>query len=128
MSGYSRKPLFDKLGYQTGDSVYVHGAPEWFVTGLTDRGILMVGTLPSTWAHLFFINKNDLHQYINALDLDNIQKALWVSWPKKASKVPTDISEQDLRDIILPSGLVDVKVVAVDEIWSGLKFTRRVDK
>jgi hypothetical protein len=50
---------------------------------------------------------------------------LWISWPKKASKVPTDITEDVLRTIYLPTGLVDVKVAAVDEVWSGLKFMFR---
>ncbi len=50
---------------------------------------------------------------------------LWISWPKKASKVPTDITEDVLREVILPTGLVDIKVCAVDEVWSGLKFMWR---
>src|SRR5690606_19259008 len=51
---------------------------------------------------------------------------LWISWPKKAAKVPTDITEDVLREVILPSGLVDVKVCAVDAVWSGLKFVHRL--
>jgi hypothetical protein len=51
---------------------------------------------------------------------------MWVSWPKKASKVPTDITEDVIRDVALPLGIVDVKVCAVDDIWSGLKLVRRV--
>ena len=52
---------------------------------------------------------------------------LWVSWPKKASGVPTDITEDVIRAIALPTGLVDVKVAAVDEVWSGLKLVRRLE-
>jgi len=54
--------------------------------------------------------------------------SLWVSWPKKASKVPTDITEDIIRDVVLPLGLVDVKVCAVDDIWSGLKIVWRKER
>lgn len=123
--GYSGKSLIDKLGYQPGDSVFSHAAPQWFVQELTKHGILSTSTLPTTWAHLFFKNREDLEQFVSTFALEDIQKAIWLSWPKKASKVPTDITEQSLRDVILPLGWVDVKVAAVNEIWSGLKFMRR---
>ena len=59
--------------------------------------------------------------------MDNIARdgTIWISWPKKASKVPTDITEDVIRDVVLPIGLVDVKVAAVDEVWSGLKLVIR---
>lgn len=63
--------------------------------------------------------------FIRHTDLEHIEKSLWVSWPKKASKVVADINEQDIRDSILPSDWVDTKVAAIDETWSGLKFLRR---
>jgi len=122
---YSGKPLLEKLGYQTGDKVYLHNPPQWFVRELTAHGILSNSTLPTTWAHLFVKNKQDLRQLIDHLALDKVQKAIWLSWPKQASKIPTDVSEQTLRDVLLPLGWVDIKVAAVDETWSGLKFTRR---
>jgi hypothetical protein len=125
-AGYSGKPLIEKLGYQAGDSVYIFDAPDWFVQDLQAHGILSTSTLPTTWAHLFVQNRKDLEQLTTDLALNDVQKAIWVSWPKKASQVPTDITEQTLRDVILPLGWVDVKVAAVDETWSGLKFTRRL--
>jgi len=128
MAGYSGKPLIAKLGYRPSDTVFVYHAPEWFVQDLTKRTIITISTLPTTWAHLFVTNRKDLEQLLSRLHLEDIQKALWVSWPKKASHVPTDINEQTLRDVILPLGWVDVKVAAVDETWSGLKFTRRIHK
>lgn len=126
VTGYSGKPLVNKLGYQPDNTVLVHAAPGWFVQELTMRDILTNSTLPTTWAHLFFTRSEDLRQYMDHFALDEIQKAIWISWPKKTSKVPTDITEQTLRDIILPLGWVDVKVAAIDKIWSGLKFMRRV--
>jgi hypothetical protein len=62
---------------------------------------------------------------LRALDRDG---ALWVAWPKKASKVPTDITEDTVRDVVLPIGLVDVKVCAIDEVWSGLKVVWRRER
>jgi hypothetical protein len=77
--------------------------------------------------HLFTTQRSDLERRFGAL-----QKALapagmlWVSWPKKASGVPTDITEDVVREVALARGLVDVKVCAVDDVWSGLKLVRRV--
>jgi hypothetical protein len=58
-------------------------------------------------------------------NLGDIEKSLWVSWPKKSGGQQTDLGENDIRDIVLPTGWVDVKVAAIDDIWSGLKFLRR---
>jgi hypothetical protein len=76
--------------------------------------------------HLFSTSKADLASTLKrALQHVRPDAALWISWPKKASKVPTDITEDTIRDVALPLGLVDIKVCAVDEVWSGLKLVIR---
>jgi hypothetical protein len=124
-AGYSGKKLVDKLGYKPIDTVYIYNAPVDFQEYL--RGEHVVGShgLPALWAHGFFVSQADLHAFLDSIDLDDIEKGLWVSWPKKSSKVKTDLSEQTFRDVILPLDWVDVKVAAIDETWSGLKFVRR---
>jgi hypothetical protein len=77
--------------------------------------------------HLFVTKKDELSRsladYRKQLKPD---AAIWVSWPKKASRIPTDITEDVIRDVALPLGFVDIKVCAVDEVWSGLKLVLRV--
>jgi hypothetical protein len=82
--------------------------------------------VPIDAAHVFVMRRTELEEAITRL-LPNLARDgfLWVSWPKKASKVPTDITEDRIRDVALPLGLVDVKVCAVDETWSGLKLVIR---
>lgn len=124
-AGYSSTPLLKKLGYRPGDSVYVVNAPKWFNEKLGDADIVALPALPATWAHSFFTWQKEITVFLQRTTLADIEKGLWVSWPKKAAKVPTDITEQTFRDLILRLGWVDSKVVAVDDIWSGLKFLRR---
>ena len=84
------------------------------------------GKLPIDAAHVFVTDRLELAKKLNML-LPLLDRAgfIWVSWPKKASRVPTDITEDAIRELALPLGLVDVKVCAVDEIWSGLKLVIR---
>jgi hypothetical protein len=124
-SGYSKTPLIQKLGYKTGDTVYLFNVPEIFETYLKENGIIVTSRLPAQWAHCFFNHASELEIFINNTNLNQIEKALWVSWPKKTSKVISDLTEQSFRDKILKLGWVDIKVAAIDETWSGLKFTRR---
>jgi hypothetical protein len=124
-SGYSGKPLIDKLGYRPIDTVYIYNAPEDFQEYLRDRHVVGSHGLPALWAHGFFKARADLDTFLDSIDLDDIEKGLWVSWPKKSSGVKTDLTEQTFRDAILPLGWVDVKAAAIDETWSGLKFLRR---
>lgn len=125
MSGYSSTPLLKKLGYEPGESVYLVHPPDWFLDELEDQGIINVGTRPSTWSHGFFTKQSDLEQFLTYFMDHQPEKGLWLSWPKKASKVATNLTEQTFRDLILPLGWVDTKVAAIDETWSGLKFLRR---
>ena len=88
-------------------------------------GFEVTPDLPATHAHLFFASRRELQDFLNEYDINQVEKTVWFSWPKKASGVKTDLTEQSFRDAILPLGWVDTKVAAVDDTWSGLKFLRR---
>lgn len=130
MAGYSGKKLIDKLGIRPGQLVYFKNAPESYFKelGKLPKSIFVAKKLnrPVDFMHCFYSDQakllDDVEKFKQYLELNG---CLWVSWPKKASKVKTDITEQDLRDILLPINLVDIKVCAVDEVWSGLKFVWR---
>jgi hypothetical protein len=124
-AGYSGKSLIEKLGYKPIDTVYIYKAPADFQEYLRDEHVVGSHGLPALWAHGFFERQTELYAFLDSIDLDDIEKGLWVSWPKKSSKVKTDLTEQYFRDVILPLGWVDIKVAAVDQTWSALKFTRR---
>ena len=125
MAGYSRSSLMQKLGYQAGQSIVLLNAPDWFVQELENHTLVISASLPTNWCHVFFTLQSELANFLDQTNLNSVEKGLWVSWPKKASKVDTDITEQTFRDYILPLGWVDTKVCAVDDTWSGLKFLRR---
>jgi hypothetical protein len=130
MAGYSGTPLAKKLGIKPGSSVFVQGAPVAYEQLLAPMpaGITVQSAVDSSTdiVHLFSTSKADLVSALNrALPHLRPDAALWISWPKKASKVPTDITEDTIRDLAIPLGLVDIKVCAVDETWSGLAFAAR---
>lgn len=132
-AGYSGTPLIKKLGLKDGMRAMLIGVPEALAEISAFPGFAEVQTaVPSTadrqfdYAHVFEIERGRLEAL--ALGLRTTLKPdgmIWISWPKKASKVKTDITEDVLREIFLPTGLVDVKVAAMDETWSGLKFMFR---
>lgn len=126
-SGYSGKSLINKLGYRPGDLVFIVGAPAEFKKYLQSEEVMPTAKLPATWAHIFCRTTDDLLAFLRKpeVEIQSLEKGFWVSWPKKASGVKTDLTEQTFRDYILPTGWVDVKVAAINEIWSGLKFLRR---
>jgi hypothetical protein len=131
-TGYSGAPLAKKLGIKSGFRIFVENAPEAYQRFLVPlpEGVVFVEKLEDDldMIHLFADKAKDL-----AAKLKRNWKKLkpngifWVSWPKKASKQPTDITEDVVRKLALPLGLVDVKVCAVDEVWSGLKLVIRVE-
>jgi Protein of unknown function (DUF3052) len=131
-AGYSGAPLAKKLGYKPGFRVCLDNAPAEYaelVAPLPDD--VQVLDKPSAnldMVHLFTDRAKDLAAKLKRY-LKKIKPAgvIWVSWPKKASKRPTDITEDVVRELALPLGLVDVKVCAVDEVWSGLKLVIRVE-
>jgi len=129
-AGYSGTPLAKKLGFKPGQRVAVIGAPPDYgklLAPLPDGVDLaaMVGKSTDV-VHFFTTSKAELTKKLVAwLKLLPADAAIWVSWPKKSSKVPTDITEDTIRAVALPMGLVDIKVCAVDETWSGLKLVLR---
>ena len=129
-AGYSGTPLAKKLGIKPGSRVFVANAPAHY-RGLLDplpEGVTFAaGVDPSTdLAHLFVTRADELGQRLaECRRAMGDAAAVWVSWPKKASRVPTDVTEDLVRRLAVPLGFVDVKVCAVDEVWSGLKLVVR---
>ncbi|MEM8933253.1 MAG: DUF3052 domain-containing protein [Acidobacteriota bacterium] len=130
MAGYSSTPLAKKIGYKEGFEAFVVGAPEGYRQALDplppavrfntsfDQSTDLVHHFTKDRAEL----EAALRTYRRRLDP---QSMIWISWPKKASKVPTDVTEDVIRAVALPLGFVDIKVCAVDAVWSGLKLVVR---
>jgi len=129
-AGYSGTPLVKKLGIKPGQSVYFLNTPDHYLDLLVDlpRDIVIGGDAPYDFIHAFTRRQTDLFAALPHLKhLMKKDGMLWVSWPKKASKLATDLDGNIVREFGLKSGLVDVKVAAIDEDWSGLKFVYRVE-
>jgi len=129
-AGYSGTPLSKKLGYKAGQRVCAPGAPSNYHKMLAPlpEGIDFQSRVTKTTdvVHLFTRSRADLAKSLVAwLKVLGPDAAIWVSWPKKTSKMETDITEDTIRAVALPMGLVDIKVCAVDETWSGLKLVLR---
>jgi hypothetical protein len=130
MSGYSGTPLAKKLGIKAGHTLCLINPPDHYqnLVAPLPPGIVFAPRVDQSTQviHLFTTRRAELAVELpRFLATMNSQTVIWVSWPKKASKVPTDITEDVIRDIALPLGLVDIKVCAVDEVWSGLKLVVR---
>ncbi|MES2096322.1 MAG: hypothetical protein V4459_06155 [Pseudomonadota bacterium] len=129
-AGYSGTPLAKKLGLKPGMRAWFHDMPDSVRAEIDPAGIgIAEQTAPSAGmdaAHIFVTQRAALESQLNVLR-GLIQPAgqIWVSWPKKAAKVDTDITEDTIRAVALPIGLVDIKVCAVDGTWSGLKLVIR---
>jgi hypothetical protein len=132
-TGYSGTPLVKKLGFAVGASIAVIGAPPEYEDWVAPLpvGARLVRRLPATptAVHLFVTQRAELARRLTALraSLDP-GGYVWVSWPKKAAKVETDVTEDVIRAVALPMGFVDVKVCAVSERWSGLKLVIRLSE
>ena len=135
--GYSGKPLFQKLGLKPATSCLVIAAPDHIdglLAGVTDVRFVhadRIDVLDNTFhaAHVFCLNTVTLKENgPKAIDSLAPGGMLWVSWPKKSSKLFVDLTEDGVREIVLPTGWVDVKVCAVDSNWSALKFLQRKSK
>lgn len=129
-NGYSGKPLFQKLGLKPGLRCLPLDPPDHYDALLQGvEGVAFVqGPDTADVVHLFCERRQDLESKIQvALSHVAAGGMLWVSWPKKSSPKFVDLTEDDIREIVLPTGWVDVKVCAVDQDWSGLKFLRRAD-
>jgi hypothetical protein len=129
-AGYSGTPLVRKLGFKPGDRAAFVAAPDGFASllgelpdGMTVRSALR-GSLDLV---VFFATsraalERRLAALRRAIEPDGM---LWIAWPKRASGVPTDMTEDVIRDVVLPTGLVDTKVCAIDDTWSGLRLVVR---
>jgi hypothetical protein len=129
MAGYSGAPLAKKLGIKPGSKLFPVGAPAHYDRLLAPlpEGVQRVRKIDDAdVAHFFVTARARLDQELRAAAAKMKQDAsLWISWPKKAAKVATDITEDTVREVALPLGLVDIKVCAIDETWSGLKLVIR---
>jgi hypothetical protein len=130
MAGYSGTPLSKKLGIKPGTLLLVVNAPPEYAALLEplpeNVAIVREAINGLDMVHVFVKRRSDL------VDLIDIYKntikqngTIWVSWPKKAAKIATDVTEDSVREVALPLGLVEVKVCAIDEVWSGLKLVIR---
>jgi len=132
-AGYSGTPLAKKLSLKPALRAWFEGMPDSVRAEIAPEAagleMLTAPEPPIDAAHVFVTERARLEEAVARL-LPMLAPAgfLWVSWPKKASKVPTDITEDVIREVALPTGLVDVKVCAVDETWSGLKLMIRRER
>ena len=130
MPGYSGTPLVRKLGFKPGMEILLVAAPEGYadwIQPLPEGARFVTAADQDTGAaHVFATSARNLGE-----ELRHLRQALgpsafvWVSWPKKAAKVDTDITEDAIRAVALPMGYVDIKVCAVTDVWSGLKLVVR---
>ena len=130
MAGYSGTPLAKKLGIVAGSRLFLSDPPRNYMELVAPlpEGVEVVRKIDGETdiVHIFSTErarlKSALRDSLGKLRQDG---SIWVSWPKKSSKVSTDITEDTIREVALPMGLVDIKVCAVDEVWSGLKLVVR---
>jgi hypothetical protein len=131
MAGYSGTPLQRKLGIKDDSTVFLVNAPIHYLDWIspmppgTQVRVRLIGEMD--FIHLFVLERKAFESEFLRLK-KNLKKngVLWISWPKKSSKVVTDLDENSIREFGLKNGLVDIKVCAVDEVWSALKFVYRL--
>ncbi len=131
-AGYSGTPLAKKLGIKDRFSVLLYNSPEYYFDLFSDlpKDLIHkkeIEAESSDFIHIFCTTFEELKKvailYKNALKKNGM---LWVSWPKGSSKIPTDLKRDSIREYLIGIGLVDVKVAAIDQDWSGLKFVYRL--
>lgn len=130
--GYSGTPLAKKLNLRDGMRVWFDAMPESVADEIDEYALeLYFIADPAEGidaAHIFVTERAALEPRLNSLrNQIAADGQIWVSWPKQAAKVPTDITEDTIRELCLPLGLVDTKVCAIDDVWSGLKLVIRKD-
>jgi len=130
-AGYSQRSLVEKLGIPPGARIAILNAPRGYraTLGRLPDGVRVAATArgPLPFIQFFTTTRKALEGKFAALVRALAPAgALWVSWPKRASGVATDVTEDVVRAVALAGGLVDVKVAAIDEVWSGLKLVRRL--
>ena len=127
MAGYSSKPLAKKLGIKPQFKMRLINAPDYYFELFDDMPadvhILTDKKIKKNFIHLFVKRLSELENCIaeikNEIEQDGI---IWISWHKRSSKIQTDVTEDKIRETALANGLVDIKVCAVDDVWSGLKL------
>jgi hypothetical protein len=128
-SGYSGTPLAKKLSLRDGQRVWFDAMPESVADEIGEYALELIFADPAQGvdaAHVFVTERADLAAKLETLRGQIAPDGqVWVSWPKKAANVPTDVTEDTIREIALPLGFVDTKVCAIDETWSGLKLVIR---
>ena len=129
-AGYSGTPLPRKLGLRPGSRIAILHAPDGFDKAIEPlpHGVTMLSRLASDVDVLIFFTEQQKElraRFDRLVDSVRPDGMLWICWPKKASKRQTDLTEDRIRAIALEGGVVDVKVCAIDEVWSGLKLVRR---
>jgi hypothetical protein len=133
MAGYSGTPLVKKLGFKEGFRTALVNPPKGFqkeLAPLPNNVSISIGTLtkPLDLIILFADSQKMLKTEFPRLARKLMENGmLWIAWPKKASGISTDLSDSSVRDIGLAAGLVDVKVCAINDVWSGLKFVYRLE-
>jgi hypothetical protein len=130
MAGYSDTPLVKKLGIKQGFLLKAVNPPAHYfnlLAPLPKSSQFTEAEKGVDFIHAFFVKEKQLRELLPTLR-KQVKKdgMIWISWPKKASQVPSELDEDKIRDYALGLGLVDVKVCAVDDIWSGLKLVHRV--
>lgn len=128
-TGYAGTPLADKLGLKRGMRCWFHNMPDSVRAEIAHAEVeeQPAASAGLQCAHLFLTEREQMGRQLTALrELIDVNGSIWVSWPRKAAGKETDITEDVVREVALPLGLVDVKVCAIDETWSGLKlFVRK---
>jgi hypothetical protein len=127
-AGYSGTPLPKKLGIKPGTTLATVNAPADFSTTLGPLDDVVVrGDARGRWdlLILFVTSRNELARRLPGVVKGLEKRSFWIAWPKRASGIATDLTEDVLRELALPLGVVDYKVCAIDHIWSGLKFAGR---
>jgi hypothetical protein len=125
MAGYSGTPLVKKLGIKPNDRIKIIAAPEdyWEWISPLPEGLISTGTKNFNFIHLFVKQRKIFEKELLSLQKKITQDGMiWVSWPKKSAKLDSDMDENVIRNFALKNKLVDVKVCAVSEVWSGLKL------
>lgn len=128
MPGYSSTPLLKKLGIKPGMKLLLVDAPEqyidWLEVDISDQVVKSVAK--ADFVHVFTTSRKELEKLFTSMIKQLSPEAMiWISWYKKSSGIVTDVTEDVIREIVLPTGWVDIKVCAVSEQWSGLKVVKR---
>ena len=131
MAGYSGTPLMKKLGIKEEMKLMIINAPENY-SDILEHDIdaqLTNKISEADFVHLFVVSRKELESnFLKIINAAKVGLMIWVSWYKKSSGLQTDVTEDTIREIVLPTGWVDIKVCAISDMWSGLKIVKRKQK